>query len=46
MSAAALLFDLPPAPVPTKPPEPIVRAAEVEGCCRWALSRRWEKEVT
>jgi hypothetical protein len=38
---SALLFDLPDAPSPTKPPEPIIRAAEVEGDCRWTLSRRW-----
>jgi hypothetical protein len=37
----ALLFDLPPEAAPTKPPEPIVRAAEVEGDYRWTLSRRW-----
>jgi len=39
--SAALLFDLPAMPALTKPPEPIVRAAEVEGCCRFTLSRRW-----
>ncbi|HEX4114151.1 MAG TPA: DUF1643 domain-containing protein [Stellaceae bacterium] len=41
MSAASKQLFEKPAPARAKPSEPIVRAADVEGNCRWTLSRRW-----